>query len=141
MVAATSLLAHKPDSAKRKRQVDTVFNCLLTWVNSGLELHVPGIAESTGIKVSTVHARINDLKKGYTSVDGIQYWAVESNRVTYVRRGDSVEAYANWTLVTTDPVDREEQKARIINRIKRDAAKLREMKAAEFRELKNLFDE
>lgn len=139
MVAQTSILAHQPHSQKRKRQVDKVFQQLNKWVLQGFPLTVPDLALQTGIKVTTVHARINDLKTGYTDPEtGVKYWAVEYGTQ---KLPPTWETFATWTLVTADPVNRAEQKQRIINRIKRDAALLRQMKAAELRELKNLFDD
>lgn len=134
MVAQTSIkaLAGMQD---RKRKVDIVFDCLLFFMAMGYRPTAKDVALSTGLSTQTVCGRIDDLRRGYES-QGEIYYLVNSGAVKAV--GDRERA--TYALVTTDPVNREEQKAQIINRIKRDFSRLKQIDVAAMRELKNLFD-
>jgi len=140
MVAQTSIQAHQPGTETRQRQIDHVFHCILQWVQSGNYPYGPQIAQQTGIRLTTVHARINDLKKGY-EYQGAKYYATESGEVTILQTGKRSTSYANWTLTDKKQSATQEDVERIEKQIRILFAKRRAYKLEIQRQLKTLFDQ
>ena len=79
MVSETSKQAYAPKSQIREQQKYTILRCLLDYAATGNALIAEEIQSVTGIKITTVYARINDLRKGCT-LNGVTYYAIEAGR-------------------------------------------------------------
>lgn len=86
MVAETSKAARHAET--ENRQTKAVFEWLLIMLDTGLIAEE--IADKLGIPINTVHARINDLKKGFfygAKENGLWYYAVATDRRRKNRNG------------------------------------------------------
>jgi hypothetical protein len=140
MVAQTSFQAHQPGTKKRVYQADIIFHCIMEYLKNGNYPCAPEISNLTGIRLTTVHGRICDLKKGY-EYEGTTYYAVKSGTVTIIETGKRSTSYANWTLTDKKQSATQEDVERIEKQIRILFAKRRAYKLEIQRQLKTLFDQ
>lgn len=111
MIANTSLKNHKPGTEIRESQNSRVLSVLLDFAAVGEPVTVEFIGMITSIKQGTVHARLNDLFRGYEQ-NGVTYYAVRHSE-TVNTDGNPVNAY---TVTTVCPeVDSKENIERLRN--------------------------
>ena len=111
MIAKTSLKNHKPGTNIRESQNSRVLSVLLDFAAVGAPVTVEFIGMVTNIKQGTVHARLNDLFRGY-ELRGVKYYAVRHSE-TVNTDGNPVNAY---TVTTVCPeVDSKENIERLRN--------------------------
>ena len=75
MIQQTSLKNYKPESKIRTTQNSRILSVLLDFAVADGPVNVEKISILTEIKQSTVHARLNELFKGYNQ-NGVTYYAV-----------------------------------------------------------------
>jgi len=133
MIAKTSLKNHKPGTNIRESQNSRVLSVLLDFAAVGEPVTAEAIGLITNIKQSTVHARLNDLFRGYEQ-NGVTYYAVRHSETTNTD-GNPVNAY---TVTTVCPeVDSKEN----IERLRKEAiAAIVKYRTARKMAIKTLFD-
>ena len=133
MIQQTSLKNHKPGTNIRESQNSRVLSVLLDFAAMSLPVTAEAIGLITNIKQSTVHARLNDLFRGYTQ-NGVTYYAAFHSE-TVNTDGNAVNAY---TVTTVCPeIDSKENIERLRKKVV-DA--IREYRAAVNASIKTLFD-
>lgn len=133
MIQQTSLKNHKPGEPIRESQNSRILTVLLDFAAVGEPVTVEFIGMVTNIKQGTVHARLNDLFRGYEQ-NGVKYYAVRHSETTNTD-GNPVNAY---TVTTVCPeVDSKENIERLRQKVV-DA--IREYRAAVNASIKTLFD-
>ncbi len=133
MIQQTSLKNHKPGTNIRESQNSRVLSVLLDFAAVGEPVTAEAIGLITNIKQSTVHARLNDLFRGYEQ-NGVTYYAVRHSETTNTD-GNPVNAY---TVTTVCPeVDSKENIERLRQKVV-DA--IREYRAAVNASIKTLFE-
>lgn len=96
MIQQTSLKNHQPGTNIRESQNSRVLSVLLDFVAMGLPVTAEAIGLITNIKQSTVHARLNDLFRGYTQ-NGVTYYAAFHSETTNTD-GNPCAAYTVTTV-------------------------------------------
>lgn len=133
MTQQTSLKSHKPGTGIRESQNSRVLFVLLDFAAVGEPVTAEFIGMITSIRKSTVHARLNDLFKGYTQ-NGVTYYAAFHSETTNTD-GNACNAY---TVTTVCPeIDSKEHIERLRKKVV-DA--IREYRAAVNASVKTLFD-
>ena len=133
MIAKTSLKNHKPGTNIRESQCSRVLSVLLDFAAVGEPVTAEAIGLITNIRKSTVHARLNDLFRGYAQNEVTYYAAFHSETVN--TDGNACNAY---TVTTVCPeIDSKENIERLRKKVV-DA--IREYRAAVNASIKTLFD-
>jgi len=96
MIQQTSLKNHKPGTEIRESQNSRVLSVLLDFAAVGYPVTAEEIGLITNIKQSTVHARLNDLFKGYEQ-NGVTYYAAFHSE-TVNTEGNACNAYTVTTV-------------------------------------------
>lgn len=133
MIQQTSLKNHKPGTNIRESQNSRVLSVLLDFAAVGEPVTAEEIGLITNIKQSTVHARLNDLFRGYTK-NGVTYYAAFHSE-TVNTDGNACSAYTVTTIC--QEVDSKENIERLRKKVV-DA--IREYRAAVNASIKTLFD-
>lgn len=121
MIAQTSIKAYRANEPRRGTQKGAVFNALLQFAHMGKGATAEQLASMTNIRLTTVHARLCDLKAGYIHNEETYFVRVKEQCKV---RGRSVQFYTITTDTPTYTLDE-------INAIKRAAlSKLREWRRA-----------
>jgi len=133
MIANTSLKNHKPGTEIRESQNSRILTVLLDFAAVGEPVTAEAIGLITNIKQSTVHARLNDLFRGYTQ-NGVTYYAAFHSE-TVNTDGNAVNAY---TVTTVCPqIDSKEN----IERLRKEAINaIIKYRTARKLAIKTLFD-
>ena len=133
MIAKTSLKNHKPGTNIRESQCSRVLSVLLDFAAVGEPVTAEFIGMITNIRKSTVHARLNDLFRGYEKNSVTYYAAFHSETVN--TDGNACNAY---TVTTVCPeIDSKEN----IERLRKEAiAAIIKYRAAREMAIKTLFD-
>ena len=133
MIQQTSLKNHKPGTNIRESQNSRVLSVLLDFAAVGEPVTAEEIGLITNIRTSTVHARLNDLFRGYEK-NGVTYYAAFHSE-TVNTDGNACNAY---TVTTVCPeIDSKENIERLRKKVV-DA--IREYRAAVNASVKTLFD-
>ena len=96
MIQQTSLKNHQPGTNIRESQNSRVLSVLLDFVAMGLPVTAEAIGLITNIRTSTVHARLNDLFRGYEK-NGVTYYAAFHSETTNTD-GNPCAAYTVTTV-------------------------------------------
>jgi len=96
MIAKTSLKNHKPGTNIRESQNSRVLSVLLDFAAVGEPVTAEAIGLITNIRKSTVHARLNDLFRGYAQNEVTYYAAFHSETVN--TDGNACNAYTVTTV-------------------------------------------
>jgi len=96
MIAKTSLKNHKPGTNIRESQCSRVLSVLLDFAAVGEPVTAEAIGLITNIRKSTVHARLNDLFRGYAQNEVTYYAAFHSETVN--TDGNACNAYTVTTV-------------------------------------------
>ena len=133
MIAKTSLKNHKPGTKIRESQNSRVLSVLLDFAAVGEPVTAEFIGMITNIRKSTVHARLNDLFRGYEK-NSVTYYAAFHSETTNTD-GNACNAY---TVTTVCPeIDSKEN----IERLRKEAiAAIIKYRAARKLAIKTLFD-
>ena len=133
MIQKTSLKNHKPGTEIRESQNSRVLTVLLDFAAVGEPVTVEFIGMITNIRQSTVHARLNDLFRGYDQ-NGVTYYAAFHSETTNTD-GNACNAY---TVTTVCPeIDSKEQ----IERLRKEAINaIMKYRTARKMAIKTLFD-
>lgn len=125
MVTETSKAARHAET--ENKQTKAVFQWLLIMLGTGLIAEE--IADALNITVGTVHARINDLKKGYfygAKENGLWYYAIATDRRKKNRNGRKCIV---WDLTLNAPAtDSQKELADIEKQIRGLFAERRRLK-------------
>ena len=133
MIQQTSLKNHKPGTNIRESQNSRVLSVLLDFAAVGEPVTAEAIGLITNIRTSTVHARLNDLFRGYEK-NSVTYYAAFHSETTNTD-GNACNAY---TVTTVCPeIDSKEHIERLRKKVV-DA--IREYRAAVNASIKTLFD-
>jgi len=81
MIQQTSLKSHKPGTNIRESQNSRVLSVLLDFAAVGEPVTAEAIGLITNIRKSTVHARLNDLFRGYAQ-NAVTYYAAFHSETT-----------------------------------------------------------
>ena len=133
MIAKTSLKNHKQGTPIRESQNSRVLSVLLDFAAAGEPVTAEFIGLITNIRKSTVHARLNDLFRGYEKNSVTYYAAFHSETVN--TDGNACNAY---TVTTVCPeIDSKEN----IERLRKEAiAAIVKYRTARKLAIKTLFD-
>ena len=133
MIAKTSLKNHNPGTNIRESQNSRVLSVLLDFAAVGEPVTAEFIGMITNIRKSTVHARLNDLFRGYEK-NSVTYYAAFHSETTNTD-GNACNAY---TVTTVCPeIDSKEN----IERLRKEAiAAIIKYRAARKLAIKTLFD-
>ena len=96
MIQQTSLKNHKPGTEIRESQNSRVLSVLLDFAAMSLPVTAEAIGLITNITQSTVHARLNDLFRGYDQ-NGVTYYAAFHSETTNTD-GNACGAYTVTTV-------------------------------------------
>jgi len=96
MIAKTSLKNHKPGTPIRESQCSRVLSVLIDFAAMSLPVTAEAIGLITNITQSTVHARLNDLFRGYAQ-NGVTYYAAFHSE-TVNTDGNACGAYTVTTV-------------------------------------------
>jgi len=96
MIQQTSLKNHNHGTNIRESQCSRVLSVLLDFAAVGYPVTAEEIGLITNIKQSTVHARLNDLFKGYEQ-NGVTYYAAFHSE-TVNTEGNACNAYTVTTV-------------------------------------------
>ena len=96
MIAKTSLKNHNPGTNIRESQCSRVLSVLLDFAAMSLPVTAEAIGLITNIRTSTVHARLNDLFRGYAQ-NGVTYYAAFHSE-TVNTNGNPCNAYTVTTV-------------------------------------------
>ena len=96
MIQQTSLKNHKPGTNIRESQCSRVLSVLLDFAAMSLPVTAEAIGLITNIRTSTVHARLNDLFRGYEKNSVTYYAAFHSETVN--TDGNPCAAYTVTTV-------------------------------------------
>ena len=133
MIQETSLKNHQPGTPIRESQCSRILTVLLEFAAVGQPVTVECISLITGIKHTTVHARLNDLFRGY-----------EKNSVTYYAVFHSETVNTDWNQVnayTVTTVCPEVDSNENIERLRNEAIKaIIKYRTARKMAIKTLFD-
>ena len=122
----TQLEAYKINEQVRGSQLQQVFGCLYAQYLAGYPITVEQISHFTGIKITTVHARINDLRASGWFKDDILFKPIEAGSVKKGRYH-----YNLYTIAESKEVDLKEMQIeleRIEKKLKRNFAKRKKIK-------------
>lgn len=107
MTANTSFIAFKQNEKCRKTQTSAVFSALEAYSFTGNYPTAEQISRETGIKITTVYARLNNLKAGYIK-NGVTWYCVPGPCVKNTS-GNKVQTWAltvKASEVTREDIDR-----------------------------------
>ena len=133
MIQQTSLKNHKPGTNIRESQCSRVLSVLIDFAAMSLPVTAEAIGLITNITQSTVHARLNDLFRGYEKNSVTYYAAFHSETVN--TNGNPCSAY---TVTTVRP---EIDTAEHIERLRKEAiSAIVKYRTARKLAIKTLFD-
>lgn len=138
MVAHTSKEAYAKNASYRETQKDRVLNLLIDVYPTASTAEE--ISELTGIKLTTIYARLNDIKNGHTSrKSGITYFVYSDNTAPN-KDGNTSKKWILSKKKRDSVPDLEEQKKQIESKILSLFAQRKRLKNAIFEQTnKSLF--